>query len=260
MTIKTVVLAAPAAILATVLASCHHGELASPAAAAPPPPPLFVLAPEASAEPFVHAVDPAEALLHAARTLQLSDMQRAFVNRLRDRLSPYARSARAALEDLREDVAQQVRAGAILPASVHEDEDRAAGALTIAVDEEAQAINALYAVLDPEQRTAVVAAVRATLPGLTEAQRPEASRRDPLVEEQQRRVDAVLSGFAGSYFDAWTTVPAPLVPPADALRQRIDGEIAWLEKMLPTLQPEERDRLASAILARPVAPVPAGSE
>jgi hypothetical protein len=266
MTTKRVVLAAPAAVLASILASCHQGEVATPADAVTAPPAAITFAPEPSSGASTHDVDPAEALLGAAQALQLSEMQRVKVNMLKDRLAPYEGSVRAALDELREDVARQVRAGSMEATSIWADENRAAGALTVHVDEEAQTINALYAALDPSQRAEVVATVRANQPGSPLAQpaaaagAPPSMQGDPFLVEQRRRLDAVLTGFAGSYFDAWTTVPAPLVPPAEALRRRIEDEIAWLEKVLPAMGRGQREQLAATILTRPFVPLAPGSE
>lgn len=160
---------------------------------------------------------------------------------MKDRLAKYEQNARTAFRALREDLADQVRAGAIQLATVRADEDRAAGALTVHADEGAETMNALHGVLDSTQRAAVVAAVRVM-------QRPAAPP-SPF-EEPQGGVDPILDGFTSSTFDGWTTVPSPVTPPAAMLRQRIDREIEHLARTVPGLRREQRERLASAIEQR----------
>jgi hypothetical protein len=237
-------------------------------------------------------------MLDAAQALEeLSETQREKVRALKDRLAKYEQNARASLRALREDVADQIRAGAIKSAAVQAAVDRAAGAQTVRVDEGAETMNELYATLSPPQRAAVVAAVRAMQPGRVEEQpsgatRPlapvrlnrlarltsdlaldrEQARRAaallvdkpptvPLLQEPPPgRLDAILDGFAGSSFDAWTVVPPPLAPPAEAFRRSIDGEVGFLAKLVPILRRSQRDVLASIIEAPPVAPLSSGGE
>jgi Spy/CpxP family protein refolding chaperone len=239
-------LAACLALLLSMSAACHHGGGASPSLASQPSdvgasPPTSALAPGASGEATMRGVGPAEALLEAAEGLQLTESQREKVHALRDHLANYDRNARTAFRSLREDIAEQIRAGAIQLAAVRADEDRAAGALTIHVDEGAETMNALHAVLDPSQRAAAVAAVRTT-------GKPAASP-SPF-EEPLDRMDAILEAFAGSNFDGWTTVPSPVTPPADALRRRIDREIEHLARLVPSMRRDQRERLASTIEER----------
>lgn len=196
----------------------------------------------------MQGVGPAEALLEAAKGLQLTESQRERVRALEDQLLKYDRNARDAFRELREDIADQVRAGAIVAASLKASEDRAAGALTIHVDEGAEAMNALHATLDPSQRAAVVAAVRAVQPGLAEAQKRE-SATSPL-DEPLGQVDSILDGFTGGRFDGWTTVPSPLAPPTDVFRRRIESEVERLARLVPALRPDARARLAATIDGR----------
>lgn len=205
------------------------------------PPPTSALAPGASGEATMRGVGTAEALLDAAEALQLTESQREKVRALKDQLAKYEQNARTAFRTLREDVADQVRAGAIQLATVREDEDRAAGALTVHADEGAEAMNALHAVLDPSQRAAVVAAVRAT--------KTPSTSPSPF-DEPRGRVDAILDGFTAGNFDGWTTVPSPVTPPADVLRREIDREIEHLAGLVPGLRPDQRERLASTIEER----------
>jgi hypothetical protein len=83
----------------------------------------------------------------------------------------------------------------------------------------------------------------------------------PVLEDAQAgRLDAILDGFTGSSFDAWTAVPPPLAPPAEAFRRSIDGEVVFLAKLVPILRRSQRDVLASIIEARSVGPLSAGEQ
>jgi len=250
-------------------------------------PPTSAPSSASSAETPAHGIVPADALLDAAQGLEeLSETQREKVRSLRERLAKYEQNAQATLRALREDVVEQVRGGAILLTSVQADVDRAAGAQTVRVDEGAETMNALYAALSPSQRAAVVAAVRAMPPDGVDGQsagvtrplapaslnrlarltsdlaldRDQARRasallveRPPMVPElrepTERGVEAILEGFAGDGFDAWTVVPPPLAPPAEVFRRSIDGEFGFLAKLVPMLRARQRVVLASIIEA-----------
>lgn len=260
-----------AALLLSMSAACHHAGKVSDVATTPP---TSAPAPGPSAGASVQGAGAAERLLEAAGALQLTDGQREKVRLLKDQLAKYEQNARAAFRTLREDVADQVRAGAIQVAGVRADEDRAAGAMTVHVDKGAETMNALYAILEPSQRAALVTAVRATQPGLTEAQSPTGLRfarlasdlaldaaqerrmsaivlgrqaAIPVFEEPSANVDAILEAFGGSSFDGWSTVPLPLVPPAETVRQDLDRGIDFLVRLVAVLRPAQRERLASMI-------------
>jgi hypothetical protein len=68
-------------------------------------------------------------------------------------------------------------------------------------------------------------------------------------EPTERSVEAILDGFTGDGFDAWTVVPPPLAPPAEVFRRSIDGEIGFLAKLVPILRSRQRVMLASIIEA-----------
>lgn len=215
-TVRARGLAAPMALLLSMSAACHHGGTVTA------PPPTSAPAPGVSAETSVLGVVPAEALLEAAEGLDLTVSQREKVRALKDQLAKYAQNTRVAFRALCEDLADQVRAGAILPESVRGDEDRAAGALTIQADKGAETLNALHRVLDPSQRAAAAASVR--------------------VGER-----AILDAFVGAGFDGWTMVPAPLAPPAATFRQSVDREVSYLASVVPGLRQDQRQRLAATI-------------
>jgi hypothetical protein len=306
MTTKTVRargLAAPLALLFSMAAACNRGGTAPPSVAGQPgdvtaAPPTSAPAGGSSAEASALGAAPVDAMLDAAQALEeLSETQREKVRELKDRLAKYEQNARASLRALREDIAEQIRTGAIRGAAVQADVDRAAGAQTVRVDEGAETMNALYALLSQSQRAAVVAAVRVMDSSRVEEQssgatrplaparlnrlarltsdlaldREQARRAAALLVEQPPtaraleepppgRVDAILDGFAGSGFDAWTVVPPPLAPPAEAFRRRIDGEVGFLAKLVSILRHSQRDVLASIIEARPIEPLSPSGE
>jgi hypothetical protein len=70
-------------------------------------------------------------------------------------------------------------------------------------------------------------------------------------EEQQRRLDTILSGFASDTFDARSVLPAA-AQIADMVRQHTDREVAWLTKLVPILRPDQREKLAASIESRGV--------
>ncbi|HTQ42427.1 MAG TPA: Spy/CpxP family protein refolding chaperone [Polyangiaceae bacterium] len=282
-------LVAPLALLLSMPVACMRGGAAPPSVVSLPgdvtaAPPTSAPAGAPTADTSAPRVAPADALLDAAQGLELSETQREKVLVLRDRLARYEENARTSLRALREDIADQVRAGAIQLASVQAAVDRAAGAQTVRVDEGAETMNALYGVLSQQQRAAAVAAVRAMQPGdvgepsaratrpLTPARlnrlarltsdlaldRDQARRVSALLvdhppaapvlqEPPERGVAAILDGFAGDRFDAWTIVPPPLAPPAEEFRRSVDGEVGFLVNLVPILRPHQRDVLASII-------------
>lgn len=267
-----------AVLLLSMSVGCHHAAQAGDVATAPPSS-APALGPSAGVS--VQGAGAAEALLEAAEGLQLTESQREKVRGLKGQLARYEQNALAAFRALREDVAEQIRAGAIQVASVRADEDRAAGAMTVHVDKGAETMNALHAALEPSQRAALVAAVRAMQPGRAEAQNPRATRiarlasdlaldaaqerrvsamlleqqaAIPVFDEPPANVDGVLDGFTSGSFDGWTTVPLPLAPPAETFRQGLDRDIDFLARLVPVLRPAQRVRLASMIEAHKADP------
>jgi hypothetical protein len=282
-------LVAPLALFLSMPVACQRGGAAPPSVVSLPgdvttTPPTSAPIDAPSAETIAPHVAPADALLDAAQGLELSETQREKVLALRDRLARYEQNARTSLRTLREDVADQVRAGAIQLTSVQAAVDRAAGAQTVRVDEGAETMNALHGLLSQPQRAAAVAAVRAMQPGGIEGPSAGATRpltparlnrlarltsdlaldRDqarrvsallvehpqpvPVLQEpSERGVGAILDGFPGDGFDAWTIVPPPLAPPAEEFRRSVDGEVGFLASLVPILRPHQRDVLASII-------------
>ncbi|HEY3821915.1 MAG TPA: Spy/CpxP family protein refolding chaperone [Polyangiaceae bacterium] len=264
--------------------ACTHGGAAPPATAenpAPPPPPRSAMTQTPTPGPARGPMmaDPARELLNAAEGLQLSDTQRATVRTLQAQLDANARNTHGAFQGLHAELAAEVRAGTVGGVALQPQESQMAEAVRAHIDREADAENALYAVLDPSQRAAVVAAVRATQPGRTEAQGPSGAlpsemtrekklarltdelRLDPTQQQQvsallapepsmatalqdrQRRFDELLAGFTTATFDARAMVPEAQSR-ADMVRVGVQREVAFLNELLPVLRPDQRELLA----------------
>ncbi len=284
---QAVVRVLPLALL--LVASCSHETTA---VSTPPPPegtaPLAASsqAPSATTAPIAergaYGAGPAKAMLDASEGLRLSDAHREMLRTLRDQLEANGRDTQTAFHALRMELARQVRAGTIDIAALQPQENAAALALQAHIDKEVDTLNTLHGSLDPSQRAAVVAAVRATQPGRTETQPPtgappssEAMRQkkldrlttelgldsaqqqqvSALLEAQpprparmswrQQHMDAILAGFASSAFDARAMIPAPPMSPTDMMREGIAREVAFLTKFVPILRVDQRERLAS---------------
>lgn len=118
--------------------------------------------PQAQATRVQHgAADPTHALLHATDGMPLSDPQKATVQSLEQQLKSNERDTGAAFQTFRSDLAAQVRSGAIDPTKVQIDQSAASTALQAHVAKEADTLNGLHAALEPSQRKAAVAEVRA---------------------------------------------------------------------------------------------------
>lgn len=275
--------------LALVASACGGGNastmtgVSSPSTTTPSPSPAVQ-----AAQPSEHASDPADALLRATESLQLTDAQRATARALEGRLSGNQRDVGSAFRTLRADVAAQIRAGLIEPTKLQTDETVAVTALKSHVAKEAETLAELHATLDASQRRAVVAAVRAREPGRTEAQgapAPAPSAEDAgrtkldritreldldpqqqqqlsvllagqppgaesPAEDRQRRIDALLAAFDADTFDPRAMRPAGMASPGDMVRDAVDREIAFLSKVVPILRPDQRERLATRLESR----------
>jgi hypothetical protein len=268
---------------------CNH-ENGEPSSAATP---AAATAAPGSASPANGALgevrdgpaDPTDALLRATHTLVLPDVQRSGIRTLEASLEANEGDTRAAFRTLQDDLAVQVRAGAIDANKARTDEDAAIGALKAHISRETETLDALHSMLDPRQRSAAVASVRAGSPGRAEMQgsgaasppaADQAARRlerltgeldldagqqkkvaallatqptpRPTQQEQRRaRMDMVLDNFAADTFDAKLVAAAPPAAPLDPVRDGIDGEISFLQQVLPILTADQRDKLASSL-------------
>jgi hypothetical protein len=251
------------------------------------PPPASTAPPQAQRdEP---RLDPTDALLRASHDLTLTEAQRATVDELEQRLDANEKDTRAAFKALQLDLAAQVRSGAVDRARLRADENVAIDALEVHIARETETLTRLHDTLDSSQRTAAVASVRAGAPGRAEAQgtpaqappsAEEATRRyldrmtldlglDAAQEQRlstllaeraasrqaqegdrEGRMSMVLGAFAGDVFDAKTVVTGRSAAPLAVVRSGIDREVAFVEKLLPILRPDQRDRFASSLERR----------
>jgi hypothetical protein len=156
------------------------------------------------------AGDPTNGLLRATNHMPLTDTQKVTVRSLEEQLQTNLKDTGAAFQTFRTDLAAQVRSGAIDQTKVQIDECAASTALQAHVAKEADTLNELHAALDPSQRKAAVAGVRARqgetgeVPGAADAgmQTPEdlaKSRQARMTRDlgldtaQQRQVASLLA-------------------------------------------------------------------
>jgi hypothetical protein len=231
------------------------------------------------AEQGKHHPDAAPALLGAAERLPLSRTESATVRMLRQQLHESWQSVDAAFRVVRDHLATQVRLGVLNPAQLQADEDVAARALAAHQSQSIFALNSLHALLSPEQRVWVAAAVRTEQPGLAEAQaRPggeegmtEKLNRltrdlalDPAQQQQvaalvaaqpaagpehlgaRQRFDAMLSSFPTVTFDARATAPKTELLAA-MVHEHLQHRLEFFKDLLPILRPDQRARLAATI-------------
>jgi len=283
---RTVAIASLLPLALSLSIGCSPGGGASPGATTP-----AAATTPASMQPRgesgEHGADPTNALLRATDGLTLTDAQKATIHSLEEQLEANEKDTGTAFQALRSDLAAQVRAGAIDTAKVQAEEGAVGSALRAHIAKEGDTINGLHAALDPSQRKAAVAAVRArhsgraeVQPGAGAAPAPSAedlakrrldhvtrelgldatqqqqvatllaaqpAPREPQKEERQRRMDALLTAFESDTFDAKTAVPAPSSSPEDMTRAGTDREVGFLSKLLPLLRADQRAKLASSM-------------
>jgi Spy/CpxP family protein refolding chaperone len=266
--------------------ACNHGENAAPPGATNSPVATGAIANEAHREKGEQRTDPTNALLRATADLKLTDAQKATIHALEEQLEANERDTGAAFKAQRVGLAALVRAGSIDQAKEQADESAAIAALRAHIAKEADILSGLHAALDSSQRKAAVAAARASNAGRAEVQphpgAPEQSEEHraekrldrltrelgldatqrqqvaPLLvteaspkrrpnDERQHRMDTLLTAFESDTFDARTAGPAPSSSFADRIRERVEGQVALLAKLLPILRAEQREKLASRI-------------
>jgi Spy/CpxP family protein refolding chaperone len=189
-------------------------------------------------------------------------------------------AARAAMKEYHTALAAQVRAGKLDAAKLDALQAAADKAVQASKDKDAQVLDGLYAALDPAQRKALVAAVRAKraehpAPARPEGAKPsDAERAKKLVEhltkeldldaaqqkkvealvakaeqpapdaareEMKKHADAVLVAFEADGFDAKKLeLPAP---PAKKSPMALHAQL--VAQLLPLLKPEQREKLAA---------------
>jgi Spy/CpxP family protein refolding chaperone len=102
-----------------------------------------------------------EMMLHAARELDLKDPQKSAIEKLQQQLAPDEKGPPNEFREYQVALAAGVRAGKIDPAKLAPLQANLEKAMQARKDKEAAALNGLYAALEPPQRKALVASVRA---------------------------------------------------------------------------------------------------
>ena len=244
------------------------------------PPPMAAPPNPAKREAHAHPMSATRALLVATEQLSLTDAQRSTVKALEDRLDKSGMAIRDALAAMHQDVAAEVRAGAIGGARVQADEALLVSAIQNHALQELGILNELHAALTRPQRAALVAAVRAEAPrqvAPSEYVREDSTARldyltrelnlDPdqrqLVSsvlfsqpaptasyraESRRRFDVVLNAFSADTFDVRTAILSTEAP-EPMVHLWVQHAIAVLSGVLPVLHPDQREKLASMIEA-----------
>jgi hypothetical protein len=259
--------------------AAETGEAGATAEAAP----AAVAAPAAATQGLRrrHARGPAHMLLHAARALDLEDAQRTTIDNLSAQLRGAGTSASNGHQAISAALAAGVRAGNV-DLSVIEPLQVAAGAARQArAQRQTAALNGLWAALEPEQRQALVANVRAraaswashrqdrqpaggwaqqrlarltnqlgldasqqeAVAGLMASNRPTPAAMQALHVEMQNRHEALLTAFEGDAFDASTLdLTAPL-----AAKLGPAQHAQFLAQLVPILQADQRETLAESM-------------
>jgi Spy/CpxP family protein refolding chaperone len=220
-------------------------------------------------------------LFHAADDLDLKDAQKATVEKLAEQLR--AGGPRTEMKDYHTALVAQVRAGKIDAAKLDPLHAAVEKAEQARKDKEAEALNGLYAALEPAQRKALVAAVRAKqaehagkmekkaedtdwakhhLEHLTKQVDLDAAQQkrveplmakdahpapDAMRDEMKKHGDAVLAAFEADGFDAKKLEAAPPAGKKGPQAAHVD----FLTALLPILKPEQREKLAASMEKMP---------
>jgi len=67
-----------------------------------------------------------------------------------------------------------------------------------------------------------------------------------MMEERQRRMDAIMTGFESDSFDARTLMP-PAAAISDMVQMTTNRHVGFMQKLVPILRPEQREKLAMMI-------------
>jgi len=241
---------------------------------------------------FGHHGGIAAGLFHATNDLPLTDAQKASLDKMESTLKADDDGVRTAMKAFRTDLLAGVKAGKIDTAKMTTDDTVVDKAIADHQDKEAAALNSLHALLDPTQRTTVVAAVRAKqaeretrMAGWMKAKEADGGppdwgkkRLDKLTadltldagqqkqvaailskasdppngdgmqsrwDDRKKRVDALLTAFAGDPFDA---KKADLtVMPGKTAHDPMDHMVAFFTQLLPILHADQRDKLAASM-------------
>jgi Spy/CpxP family protein refolding chaperone len=213
-------------------------------------------------------------MFRAAHQLDLKDAQKATLEKLSTDLHAAAPAGPPKeMMDYHAALAAQVRAGKIEPAKLAPLQTAIDTAHKAHKDKEAEALNGLYAALEPAQRKALVAAIHAKqaahkpdpakaeahakerLAHLTKQLDLDAAQQKKVEallakdtsgpamhEEMKKRTDAVLTAFEGEGFDAKKLDIGP-APTGKAMA----AHTQFLTALVPLLKPDQREKLAASV-------------
>jgi Spy/CpxP family protein refolding chaperone len=234
----------------------------------------------------------ASGLFRATNDLTLTDTQKDSLAKLEATLKADDDGIRTAMKAFRADLLAGVKAGKLDTAKMTADDAVVDKAIADHQDKEATALNSLHTLLDPAQRTAAVAAVRAKqadheahmagwmkdkdgdggppdwgkkrLDKLTAdltldagqqkqvtailtkaADPPNAAGMQSRWDDHKKRIDALLTSFAGDTFDAKKADLTIL--PGKTAHDPMDHMVAFFTQLLPILHPDQRDKLAASM-------------
>jgi hypothetical protein len=242
-------------------------------APAPPPP-----APGTRGELAANARDPIHALFAAASNLALPSSQHSAVEAIHDEIRADREQVKDSFTPLHQDLAGQVRAGAIDATGLQGDATTVVAAMDSHYNKEVNALNQLHAALDASQRVAAgeaargrlaaASSVRATIDerawrlgrltdqlGLDATQQQQVSTllgSQPQTNSSERAqrqsmAQQLISAFEADSFDATSALPAASWSPGAKVRAEIDRRASFLSQLLPILRPEQRERLAAQL-------------
>jgi len=228
----------------------------------------------------------------AADQSDLTDAQKDSLTTIETALKADDDGIRTAMKAFRADLVAGVKAGKLDTAKMTADDTVVDKAITDHQGKEADALNSLYKLLTPTQRTAVVAAVRAkaaeretrmaawmaakeadggapdwgkkrvdkltaelTLDAGQQKQvaamftkladPPNPAGMQSRMDDHKKRMDALLTSFAGASFDAKSADLTIL--PGKTPHDPMDHMVAFFTQLLPILHPDQRDKLATSM-------------
>jgi Spy/CpxP family protein refolding chaperone len=234
----------------------------------------------------------AASLFHASHDLTLTQTQTDSLDKIEAGLKADDDGIRTAMKAFRADLVAGVKAGKLDSAKLTSDDAVVDKAIADHQTKEAAALDSLHALLDPSQRTALVAAVRAkqaerearmatwmkakaadggTLDWskrhldrltadlaldagqqrqvaaiLTKASDPpDATGMQGRWDDMKKRVESLLTAFAGTTFDAKKADLTIL--PGKTAHDPLDHMVALFTQLLPILHPDQRDKLAASV-------------
>jgi hypothetical protein len=277
-------------VLSMGLAASACGGAATSTAGATAPPGTSVSSAATPDSERSRRADITFLLLDTTGDLSLADAQRMHLRAVGDRLVTSEKETRAAFKALNRRAAAAVRTGAMDASSLQTDVGTAVAALRGHVAAEAEALDAVHAMLDPAQRRAVVASLRDRQGGgLAEAQggsaiaAPSVDERrqrrlerlthelalDPAQQVQvavaiaaqpalyfprpadrERRTDRLLNAFASDGFDARAFVTPQETSPTEIVREHAGRAVTFLARIVPILASDQREKLAATLEAR----------